>query len=639
METTTPRRRRATAFRRAGWLGVLLMTSLALAGPGAVGAAAAAVAPGAATLATLAAVAPVCGTTPLDVELIIDTSGSMGSNSSGSPISKTRLGWAKQAATQLVSALDSHGGVGGTGLHHVGLTYFSGTTATTSVHLVASAAAASAAVVDAAISSLSSNGSTPFLTGMNTGQADMAAGKRSGATHVYVFLSDGSPNPASSQTPSSTQITTFKNTADIVWSVAIGTGASSGTNGVNLPLMMSLAQPSGDFAHATDASTLPDVFSTIYNSIACTANVTAVKSASSTSDLSGATAQPGDTLSYSIALSNSGNSALTGVSVSDDISSLLTYGAYVPASADNGGSFSSPTVSWSGLTVPTSGLTLHFQVLLNEAGFPVGKTTLGNTVLVTGTGSNCTTDTTAAACSTSTTVTIPGQSGLSITKGVALNASGPFTSGLSTTVGTTVYYEIVVTNAGNVPLTDVTLVDDHTTLSDVCAIPTTLAVGAAITCYYSSSAVLGLTTNMATAGASGLDFENASASVTASSPSCEESGTCPTTPPSNPPTSPPCTPENFCYFNTPTPTATPTATPTPTPTATPTATPTPTPTATSAVLAATSKPNITPPPTSSLGGTTGGPSSGIWLVLLVLAGLLGSILLLTPAPARARRKR
>jgi hypothetical protein len=70
----------------------------------------------------------------------------------------------------------------------------------------------------------------------------MAAGKRSGATHVYVFLSDGSPNPASSQTPSSTQITTFKNTADIVWSVAIGTGASSGTNGVNLPLMMSLAQ-------------------------------------------------------------------------------------------------------------------------------------------------------------------------------------------------------------------------------------------------------------------------------------------------------------------------------------------------------------------------------------------------------------
>ncbi len=66
---------------------------------------------------------------------------------------------------------------------------------------------------------------------------------------------------------------------------------------------------------------------------------------------------------------------------------------------------------------------------------------------------------------------------------------------------------------------------------------------------------------------------------------------------------------------------------------------TPSPSPTSTVEAATSKPHITPPPTSSVGGTTGGPSSGMWLVLLVLAGLLGSILLLTPAPARARRKR
>ena len=31
METTIPRRRRVTAFRRAGWLGVVLMASLALA--------------------------------------------------------------------------------------------------------------------------------------------------------------------------------------------------------------------------------------------------------------------------------------------------------------------------------------------------------------------------------------------------------------------------------------------------------------------------------------------------------------------------------------------------------------------------------------------------------------------------------
>ncbi|MDR3662809.1 MAG: VWA domain-containing protein, partial [Mycobacterium sp.] len=371
METTTPRRRRATAFRRAGWLGVVLMASLSLAGPGAAGAAATVVVPGTMTPGAFTA-ATACGTTPLDVELIIDTSGSMGSNSSGTP-AHSRLYWAQQAATQLVNQLNlpANGGVGGTtGLHHVGLTYFSGTSAHTSIAL---ASAASASAVDSAINGLSANGNTPFLLGMTTGQTDMTAGARSGATQVYVFLSDGSPNPANTQTPTSGQIATFQGTADVVWSVAIGAGGS-GTNGVNLPLMQSLANPSADFAHATDASTLPDVFTAIYNSIACMPSFTITK----------------------------------GVS--------LTQGSYGPS--------------------------------------------------------------------------------------------------VTTTDGTQVYYEIVVTNTGNVALDGVTLVDDHTTLSEVCTIPTTLAIGASFPCDYSSTAADGTTVNTATASAAGLDSQSASASVT-----------------------------------------------------------------------------------------------------------------------------
>ena len=53
-----------------------------------------------------------CGTVPLDVEIIVDSSGSMGSNYSGSP-SNTRLYWAQKAATQLVGQLDANGGGGG----------------------------------------------------------------------------------------------------------------------------------------------------------------------------------------------------------------------------------------------------------------------------------------------------------------------------------------------------------------------------------------------------------------------------------------------------------------------------------------------------------------------------------------------
>jgi hypothetical protein len=64
------------------------------------------------------------------------------------------------------------------------------------------------------------------------------------------------------------------------------------------------------------------------------------------------------------------------------------------------------------------------------------------------------------------------------------------------------------------------------------------------------------------------------------------------------------------------------------------------PSPTGSVLSATSKPHVTPPTTATIDSTTGGqPASSVWLVLLALAGLLGSILLLTPVPARARRER
>jgi hypothetical protein len=53
----------------------------------------------------------------------------------------------------------------------------------------------------------------------------------------------------------------------------------------------------------------------------------------------------------------------------------------------------------------------------------------------------------------------------------------------------------------------------------------------------------------------------------------------------------------------------------------------------------TAKPVVTPPPTDAL-GTTGQASGDSWrIALLAIAGLLATILLLTPvAPARNRRR-
>ncbi|HSW43527.1 MAG TPA: hypothetical protein VLM76_13555, partial [Patescibacteria group bacterium] len=77
---------------------------------------------------------------------------------------------------------------------------------------------------------------------------------------------------------------------------------------------------------------------------------------------------------------------------------------------------------------------------------------------------------------------------------------------------------------------------------------------------------------------------------------------------------------------------------TPTPPPTPNSTPEPTPEG--EVLPAIGTPRVTPPPTAALpvSGTPGGDS---WrIALLAMAGLLGTLLLLTPAtPARVRRRR
>ncbi len=112
----------------------------------------------------------------------------------------------------------------------------------------------------------------------------------------------------------------------------------------------------------------------------------------------------------------------------------------------------------------------------------------------------------------------------------------------------------------------------------------------------------------------------------------------PTPTPTPTPPTPPCTTANGCFFTTPTPAPTPTPTGT-TEAATATPAATPLPTSSGAVKGATSKPHLTPPPTAALGSTTGQPAGGTWLVLLALAGLLASLLILTPRKASTERRR
>ncbi|HUO40119.1 MAG TPA: VWA domain-containing protein, partial [Mycobacterium sp.] len=430
-----------------------------------------------------------CGNIPLDVEIILDTSGSMGSNYSGSP-SHTRLYWAQQAADQLVDQLQANGGVGSGGIHEVGLTTFSGTTSTVRLALGAS----DATTVKNAINATTASGNTPFKTGMATGAADLTAHKRTlvnGLTvkHVIIFLSDGRPNPDqsgrtglvatnnSSERPTQANLDSFRAAADSIYSIAIGSGGGSGANLVDLGLMQLLAKSdgtSGGYYNVVDASLLPTLFSTIFQQIACTPSIAVSK----TSDH--ATANPGDKVTYTITVTNNGNGDATNVPVSDDLSWIGSFGTY---NGDCTGSCTNTAgvLSWSIPTVAKNGgsVQLTFSVTLASS-FPVGTTNLTNVVVVT--GSNCAAGSANAACSTTTTVNIPANPALTLKKSATQTSFSA--------AGDKIDYSYLLTNSGNVTLSGpFSVADDKATVT--CPATATLAPGASITCNATYTVVAG----------------------------------------------------------------------------------------------------------------------------------------------------
>ncbi len=175
----------------------------------------------------------------------------------------------------------------------------------------------------------------------------------------------------------------------------------------------------------------------------------------------------GTTVYYRITITNTGNVALSGVTLSDDKFNLVDKGCAIPT---------------------TLAVGAHYDCNYS-------------TSAVAGTTTNTATGDSAETPPDSDTATVIGTTspGFTVTKGVGLSAAGPFIASRTVQTGTTVFYRITITNTGNVPLTGVTLSDDHFNLGTKgCAIPATLAVGAHYDCNYSDTAVTGTTTNIAT---------------------------------------------------------------------------------------------------------------------------------------------
>ncbi|HVA85072.1 MAG TPA: hypothetical protein VNF73_02015 [Candidatus Saccharimonadales bacterium] len=166
------------------------------------------------------------------------------------------------------------------------------------------------------------------------------------------------------------------------------------------------------------------------------------------------TANPGDTLTYTITVQNTIGSPVSGVNIGDDISPVVpshgTFGTSTPAATITGGN----QLSWSNQTIPAlSTSTYTYTVVLNSSGWPSGTTTLPNVVVVT--DSNCAAGSTDPKCGTTTTVS--PQPHLTVVK----------TPDAQTVVaGNPVGFTMTATSDGAASATGVTLSDALPTLAN-----------------------------------------------------------------------------------------------------------------------------------------------------------------------------
>ncbi|MDN4596728.1 beta strand repeat-containing protein [Leifsonia virtsii] len=201
-------------------------------------------------------------------------------------------------------------------------------------------------------------------------------------------------------------------------------------------------------------------------------------------------AHPGDTVTYTVTVTNTGAADYTATdpaSITDDLSAVLDDATYVAGSATNGAVVAGNTLTWSGPLAVAAVQTITYQVLVGPAG--TGDGTLTNTVTGDPTkGGSCVTP---GDCTTTTPV-----QAFSVTKTADQTEVTP---------GQTVTYTVTVTNTGTVDYTasapasftdDLSgLLDDATYNNDATsgatyAAPTlswsgALAVGATVTVTYS----------------------------------------------------------------------------------------------------------------------------------------------------------
>jgi uncharacterized repeat protein (TIGR01451 family) len=169
------------------------------------------------------------------------------------------------------------------------------------------------------------------------------------------------------------------------------------------------------------------------------------------------TTTPGGTVTYTITVTNNGESAYQGASVSDNLTGLLADAVYnTDVSATSGTvTYAAPTVTWTGDLAIGASVTISYSATVNDP--DLGDRTLNNAVTSPAIGSTCPTDGSGGpGCRVAVRVLVPA---LTITKAAATG-----TGDATVVAGSAITYTVTVVNTGQTPYTGASFTDD---LADV----------------------------------------------------------------------------------------------------------------------------------------------------------------------------
>ena len=274
------------------------------------------------------------------------------------------------------------------------------------------------------------------------------------ASNTIDVLDDATPNGDQTATSGTLTLTATGNS----WTGNIpvgGTVTVTGTVTVNDPdtgndvlasTLATAASGSNCPAGGTDARCSVSV-------TVLTPALTIVKTADTSS------AVPGQVISYTITVTDTGRTPYTDAAVTDSFAGTLDDAAYDGDAVATSGSvsYTSPTLTWTGSLAPGNSAVITYTVTVNNP--DSGDKHIINTVTSTAAGSSCPPGTTAAACRVIVAVLTPA---LTIVK-TATTTSG---SNAVTTPGGVVTYAITVTNTGQIPYTGASFADSLTDVLD-----------------------------------------------------------------------------------------------------------------------------------------------------------------------------